>query len=216
VRRWAAGKALPALLLFCLASVADAGPYTGTSRVSLLPGYRWGLNSNFYASAERVGARQAPGLSGGPGLILSCAYSATDNLEVSIDPFVATEVLHLTGHPSLRSFIYGATLGLRLQFPSETLTPWVGIHTGPILIYAGAPPALANAEAFAQTFGASIGATWRLSERWGVMAQYQFLFGGELSTPLGRIHGKGHWGAVGISYFFPRESGDEGRPPGGF
>jgi hypothetical protein len=198
---------LAAVCVGLLSSAVFAETYQGSGRVSLLPSYRLSLQAPFYAAAAKAGYGAPGGLEGGPGLIGSFAYAATDNLEVSIDPFAATEQLTLTEAQPIRVLVYGVNLGLRiLAWFTPDFAGFIGLHYGPNLIYAGGSTLVTTPESFSQTFGASAGAAWRLSEHWGVFGQYQFSYGGELKTSAGTILGRAHWFSLGVTYYFGRES----------
>jgi len=197
-------------VILCLPAVAAAQGYQGTGRITLMPSFRLSQQSPFYASAAAAGYSAPGGLDGGPGAIGSFAYAATENLEVAVDPFFATEQLTVNGIPPVRAYVYGVNLGLRIVAPlaGNTFYPWLGLHSGPVLVYAGGPPNVASAESFGQTFGASLGLGWRFSERWGAAVQYQFMYGGELKTSVGTILGRGHWFSAGVTYYFAKDSSE--------
>jgi hypothetical protein len=187
--------------------------YQGTGRVTVLPSFRLSLQDPFYDAAARGGRARLPGASGGPGLIGSFAYAAAENFEVSIDPFVATELLAVQNAQPIRAWIYGATLGGRAQAVIDgQWFPFLGVHSGPVLVYAGGPPDVPYAESVGQAFAASVGVAWRFQESWGAVIQYQYLYGGELDTALGRILGRGHWFSIGFTRYFPKDgAGDDPR-----
>jgi hypothetical protein len=194
-----------------LSTLAFADGYQGTGRISLMPSFRATNQDPFYDAAGALGHTRAGGISGGPGLLGDFAYAATENIEVVIDPFFATEELHLKDVPSIRSYVYGAMVGAKVHIDiQDTWYPFLGLNSGPLLVYAGAPPDIPYSEAVAQVWAVSAGLIWRFSDSWGAVAQYAYFYGGELGTPLGTVLGRGHWASIGLTYYFPRSTDPSG------
>src|SRR5687768_14898462 len=112
------------LTVALMTGTAAAQTPTGGGRITLFPGYRLGLQNSFYRTAALAGFTRAPGAMGGPALWGTFAYTATQYVEVAIEPFLGTEVLHLAEVPPIRMYTYGVTIGARAQYPTESgVTP---------------------------------------------------------------------------------------------
>lgn len=184
----------------------------GSSRVSLLTGWRYTPNTrfynNYYSQIENRGLPRAGGAIGGPLLTATFAYSITNLIELGIDLFATYERIQLTRQPGLNAITYGALMGLRfqkrLEIGPEGLIPSVGILTGPLLAasYFDGGRAVEN---FTQAFGASLGATLRLNPKWGLCFEYRFIFAKGAAEDVGPYDASGNWLSVGMTYQFPSE-----------
>jgi hypothetical protein len=184
----------------------------GSSRFSLLTGWRYTPNTRFYedyySQPENRGLPRAGGAIGGPLLTATFAYSITNLMELGIDLFATYERIQLTGQPGLNAVTYGALLGLRFQkqlaIGPKGLIPSVGILTGPLLAasYFDGGRAVEN---YTQAFGASLGATLRLSPKWGLCFEYRLLFAKGEAEDVGVYDAAGNWLGVGMTYQFPSE-----------
>ncbi len=200
----------------------------GVGRISIQGGWRVTSNETFYKSwygreSYRELARPSEA-SGGPLAVGSFAYAINDLVELDIDLFITGGRLRLNtpeGEQDLDTLSYGAAIGLRFQtvLPEVGpygLVPFTGILTGPALTSSKRPDERLQ-ESITQVWMGSLGATLRLSPRWGVTAEYRLAFlRGVVGPPEGRIgsfNTGGSWFTVGVTYSFPPEPS---RPlPGG-
>jgi len=227
-------RCLVSLALLLVAGSASAqeeealAPLIGVGRISVQGGWRLSSNDtfydSFYALPDFQGAERAPPSPGGPFVAGSFAYSVTDLIELGIDLFATGEQLKLTGAPTLNNVTYGALVGVRFQGLLDVLTPegvvpFVGIQTGPTLALSQAE-GVGVREIFTQTFAGSVGATFRLSHRWGITAEYRLAFVRGQSAfntrkefaQLASYNAGGNWFALGVTYLLPS---DPMRPIGG-
>ncbi len=196
------------LILLLGAVPAEAGQ--GRGRVSVLPGWRFGLNGRFYGRAAEDGYRPDKTLNGGPSLLTSFAYAATEIFELSIDPFVAFEQLRLVDVPALNAWIYGALVTARLQVEPSLfggrVTLAAGLSSGGLLVNVsgGGQPGL---ESFAPAYGASAGVTVALTDTFGISAEYKVVFADGAGTVYGEARGNGHFVGLGLTWFFADTGG---------
>jgi hypothetical protein len=206
------------LLLLLTASTAsaqydeeEAPPMLeGSSRFSLQTGWRYTPNTQFYDdyySQERtLNLERARGAIGGPLLTATFAYSPMEWLELGIDLFATYERMQLTNQPGLNAVTFGALVGLRfqkrLEIGPEGLVPSVGVLMGPLFAasYFDGGRSVENA---AQTIGGTVGATLRLSEKWGLAFEYRLLFAKGVAEKVGVYDAAGNWFSVGMTYQFP-------------
>jgi hypothetical protein len=184
----------------------------GTSRFSLLTGWRYTPNSRFYdgyySDVDNRGLERTRGAIGGPLLTGTFAYSVTNLIEVGIDLFTTYERMHLTGKPALNAITYGALLGMRFQHRFEVgpqgLVPSVGVLIGPLLAasYFDGGKAVEN---YTQAIGTTVGATLGLTPKWGLRFEYRLLVAKGEAEDLGTYEAAGNWFSVGLNYQFPSE-----------
>ncbi|MGQ0507207.1 MAG: hypothetical protein ACT4TC_18010 [Myxococcaceae bacterium] len=192
---------LLAALSYC---TALAGPSKrGSGRVSVQGGWRFGLNGRFYGSAAEQGYEREKTLNGGPALMTVFGYSATDLIEISIDPFVAYESLRLVGVEPMNAWIYGAMVSARVQ--GEPLGKWltlnIGLSTGGLLVNVTGG-GHTGVESFGPAFGGTAGAILHLNEVLGLSLEYKVMFGQGVGTAYGEARGNGHFVGLGLTYFF--------------
>lgn len=195
----------------------------GVGRISIQGGWRVTSNKTFYNSwygqkdfkdfPELPRAREA---SGAPLAVGSFAYAINDLVELGIDLFVTGGRLRLNtpdGEQTLETLSYGAAIGLRFQtvLPEVGpygLLPFAGILTGPSLTSSKLPDQKLQ-ESTTQVWMGSLGATLRLSPRWGVTAEYRLAFlRGGVGPPdarIGTFNTGGSWFTLGVTYSFPPE-----------
>ncbi|WNG36376.1 hypothetical protein F0U61_23890 [Archangium violaceum] len=216
---------LSALLVAASASAQEyeepLAPLNGVGRITVQGGWRLTTNNTFYDSFYSLPAHQgmarAPVSPGGPFLAGSFGYSVSELFELGIDVFATAEQLRLTGAPTLTNITYGALIGLRFQTLWDILTPegvvpFVGLHTGPTLLYSLAKD-VGNREVVTQAWVGSVGATFRLSSRWGITAEYRLAFARGQSVfntrpeykNLASFNGGGNWFALGVTYMLAPE-----------
>ena len=213
---------LALLLAAGSASAQEEGglaPLNGVGRISVQGGWRLSSNTTFYDSFYALpgfqGAQRAPESPGGPFLTGSFAYAVTDLIELGVDVFATGEQLRLTGAPTLTNITYGALLGVRFQGLLDVLTPegvvpFVGIETGPTLALSRAEN-VGTKEVLTQAWVGSVGATFRLSPRWGITAEYRLAFARGQSAfsrrkeyeQLASYNAGGNWFALGVTYMLP-------------
>jgi hypothetical protein len=203
----AALGALPAL-------ASDGGPLLqDVGRVTVQGGWRLVANDTFYdryaSRPENAGLAPSSRSRGSPIGMASFAYAFTDAVEMGVDLFGTLERHQLTGQPRLSTAAYGALLGLRLQAGldvAEGLLPFVGVLTGPLVASAAFEGQKAR-ETVTQAWGATVGATLRLTPVWGVTAEYRLVRARGAVESQGRSFGSfnagGSWFGLGITYTFP-------------
>lgn len=186
----------------------------GGSRISLQGGGRFAFNNTFYDSyyGRNPGLERAPRSLGAPLGIATFAYSATDSIEVGIDLFGSLQQLELTGQPRLTAASYGAMVGLRYQGwvdlgPHGTV-PFLSTLTGPLLASTRFEGQKAR-ETLVQAWALGAGATMRLTPRWGLCAEYRFMFArafvGQSDQRFSTFNLGGNWLSLGVTYTFPKE-----------
>jgi hypothetical protein len=204
------------LLATASASAQELAPLNGVGRISFQGGWRVSSNDTFYDSFYALPANQglerAPSSPGGPFLAGSFAYAVTDFIELGIDLFATGEQLRLTGAPTLLNVTYGALVGVRFQTLLDFLTPegvvpFVGLQSGPTLVYSEAE-GVGKRELFTQPWAGSVGATFRFSSQWGLTAEYRLVFARGQSAfnnrdaykELSSFNAGGNWFALGVTY----------------
>ena len=214
---------LAVLLAATSASAQDEEPLplNGVGRMTIEAGWRHTSNGTFYDSFYSLpayqGVQRAPESPGGPFLAGSFAYSVTEFFELGIDLFATGEQLRFTGAPTITNITYGALVGLRLQTLLDILTPegvvpFVGIQSGPTLVYSVAE-GVGSRELFTQAWAGTVGATFRFSAQWGLTAEYRLAFVRGQSVfnnkaefkGLSSYNAGGNWFALGVTYFFASE-----------
>ncbi|WP_205525629.1 outer membrane beta-barrel protein [Pyxidicoccus trucidator] len=191
----------------------------GVGRISIQGGWRYTSNETFYTNwygrDENKDLERAQESTGGPLAVGSFAYAINDLVELGIDLFFTGGRLHLNtpdGEQTINTLSYGAAVGLRFQtvLPEvgpQGLVPFAGILTGPALT-SSKRPGESIKEGTTQVWMGSLGATLRLSPRWGVTGEYRLAF---LRGPVGPPENKltfntgGSWFTLGVTYSFPPE-----------
>jgi hypothetical protein len=182
----------------------------GTSRLSLQGGWRYAPNTRFfdryYSLEENRNLARVGGAIGGPLVTATFAYSISNLLELGIDLFGTYERMQLTRQPGLNAVTFGALLGLRLQkrleIGPEGLVPSVGILAGP-LFAASYFDGGRSIENFNNAAGATLGATLRLTPKWGVCFEYRLIFARGEAEEMGLYNAAGHGLTVGMTYQLP-------------
>jgi hypothetical protein len=221
---------LALLFIAASASAHELAPLNGVGRISIQGGWRVSSNDtfydSFYALPSNQGLERAPESPGGPFLAGSFAYAVSDSIEIGIDLFATGEQLRLTGAPTLLNVTYGALVGVRFQTVLDFLTPegvvpFVGIQSGPTLVYSQAD-LVGKRELFTQAWVGNVGATLRFSSQWGLTAEYRLAFARGQSAynnrdaykELSSFNGGGNWFALGVTYFMaPDPIRPIGAPP---
>jgi hypothetical protein len=205
----------------------------GVGRVTVLAGYRLTSNNTLYdawygAKGPGAGLSRAAETPGGLFGAATFAYAMSDLVEVGIDLFGTFNTLRLTEPTAdgtvarkVKTQAYGALLGLRFQgvvegVGPEGLVPFVGLHTGPTVV-SSVREGSELQETVTQAWVGSLGATLRLSARWGITAEYRFMFlRGPVQSPDKAKYGGpfsfntgGNWFGLGLTYTFPP---DPSRP----
>jgi hypothetical protein len=200
----------------------DLVPLVGAGRISVQGGWRLTTNRTFYDSFYALPgytctqncARSSPGGPFGAG---SFGYSLTDYLELGIDLYATSERLTLTGASTLTNYTYGALVGVRFQTLLDVLcpqgvVPFLGIQSGPSLVFSRADSKdVGQKELVQQPWVGTVGATFRLTPRWGFTTEYRLAFArgqspyAEKNKGLASYNAGGNWFAVGITYSFPPE-----------
>ncbi|MBI3181941.1 MAG: hypothetical protein HYZ28_07335 [Myxococcales bacterium] len=183
----------------------------GFGRVAPCAGWRLTPNDHFRAAASSLGLEVGRPSAGGPQLTGAFGYAASQWVEASIDLFAGGERLSVGGGTA-SSVTYGALVGARFQWPGamgKQLVPYLGLHTGPVLIYVSSESGAA--ETLTQAWAGSAGATLRLGERYGICAEYRLLFARGEVPGVSSLNGGGHWVSVGLVVYFPPE-GPFGMP----
>jgi hypothetical protein len=209
---------LPALLLLLATPAAaqyesESASLDGVGRITVQGGWRYTSNTTFrtgyYARPENQGLEQAAASPGGPLVAFTFGYAVNEYVELGVDLFATGERLELTGAPTLTTLTYGALVGLRLQTLLEGvgphgLVPWVGLLSGPTLVlstFQGDP----GTEGVKQAWGASVGASLRLSPRWAATLEARGVLVRGPVQDLGSVNGGGVWFGFGATYSFDAE-----------
>ncbi|MCY1034925.1 hypothetical protein OV207_25990 [Corallococcus sp. BB11-1] len=205
----------------------------GVGRITVQAGYRLTSNATLYESwygpkGPGAGLERAPESSGAPVGALTFAYAVSDLVELGLDLVGTTQNLRLTEGQGdgttvsrkVTTLAYGLLVGLRFQgvldVGPQGLVPFVGLHTGPTVI-SSQREGSALQENVAQAWVGSLGATLRLSAKWGITAEYRLMFlrGPVESQDTARFKGPfsfssgGNWFSLGVTYTFPP---DPSRP----
>ncbi|RKG81127.1 hypothetical protein D7W79_06225 [Corallococcus exercitus] len=204
----------------------------GVGRITVEAGYRLTSNGTLYdawygTKGPGNGLERAPESTGAPFGAATFAYAMSDLVEVGIDLFGTAQTLRLTepgGDGSVSRKVstvsYGVLIGLRFQgvldVGPQGLVPFAGLLTGPTVI-SSKREGSALQEKVSQAWVGSLGATLRLSAKWGLTAEYRFTFlrgpvespdAAKFAGPFSFSHG-GNWFALGVTYTFPP---DPSRP----
>jgi hypothetical protein len=205
-----------------LAQEDDPLSLNGVGRFTLQTGWRLTSNNTFYKGYydPRPGLARGANSPGGPLLAGSFAYAMTESMELGVDLFATGERLRLADLPELSTLTYGALVGLRFQTVLDIgpygLVPFGGVLTGPTLVlsrFQGGD----SLEVVTQAWAGTVGATLRLSPRWGISAEYRLSFvRGQVPThggqTFGSVNAGGNWFSLGMTYAWPPSPS---RPIGG-
>lgn len=192
----------------------------GVGRFSLQTGWRLTSNESFYQSyyGRHPELGRAPASPGGPLLVGSFAYAFTDVVELGIDLVATGERLRLTGQPTLTTMSFGALVGVRFQklllgVGPHGLVPFAGVLVGPTYVLSRFDGVPSNQESVPTALVGSLGATLRMSSRWGLTAEYRLAFvrarPGFVRQPdlglesFGSFNAGGNWLSVGFTYAWP-------------
>lgn len=198
----------------------------GVGRITVQGGWRVTSNETFYEGwydrDANAGLARARKTAGGPLGVATFAYAVSDLLELGIDLFATGSRLYVTDPGAagqgpferrIDTLAYGAMLSLRFQtvLPEVGpygLVPFLGLSTGPTLI-SSTRQGEAVREKTTQAWAGALGTTWRLSPRWGLTAEYRFMFlrgpVGPEAEKLGSFNMGGNWLSLGVTYTFPPE-----------
>jgi hypothetical protein len=207
-----------ALLLALGAGAAQAQELAGAGRISVLAGWRLTPNDHFYGNAVQLGYPPLSDSLGGPILTGAFAYVITEQLELGIDLFVGAEQLELDGLGVITTVSYGGLLGMRLQFPlsfagqSSGLIPYLGVHTGPALVFV-TDEVKGGVETLTQAWAGSAGLTLRFDPTWALTLEYKLMLLRGYLPEVGTVNGGGSWFGAAVTYYLPGEgpSGSSAR-----
>lgn len=182
----------------------------GTSRISILGGWRYAPNftfyDNYYFDPDNRGLARQRGSIGGPLLTGTFAYSVTEHIEVGIDLFATYERMQFTNKPGLNTATYGALVGVRLQqrleLGKQVWIPSVGLLVGPHIAAAYFDHDQA-VERASTALGFAAGATLRVTKQWGFCFELRQIFAGGDAEDLGPYNAGGSWVSVGMTYAIP-------------
>lgn len=203
-----------ALLCSTAASAQNkaARPLEGAGRISVLGGVRWALPDGFDTSVAANGyplsTRWPVALQGQA----TFGYGANDFLEGTIDLVAGFSQFTLTGLSPFQAVQYGALLGGRLtknDWPIHGLVPALGIGVGPLLVSASSEGRPLD-EGLATAVSASLGLTWRFSDRFGIAFEYRFVFARLSLSGLGSVNMGGNWFLLGFTTYFGAEPKKDG------
>lgn len=205
----------------------------GVGRITVQAGYRLTSNGTLYdswygAKGPGGGLARAPESNGAPVGAATFAYAVSDLVELGIDLIGTAQNLHLTEagaddgavNRKVSTVAYGLLVGLRFQgvldIGPQGLVPFAGLLTGPTVI-SSKRQGSALKENVAQAWVGSLGATLRLSAKWGITAEYRLMFlRGPVESPDAAkwagpfsFSSGGNWFALGLTYTFPP---DPSRP----
>ncbi|RKH61593.1 hypothetical protein [Corallococcus aberystwythensis] len=204
----------------------------GVGRITLQAGYRLTSNNTLYDSwygtkGPGNGLERGPESSGAPLGVATFAYAMSDLVEIGIDLLGTTQNLRLSepggdGPVSRKvsTVAYGLLIGMRFQgvldVGPQGLVPFAGLLTGPTVV-SSTREGSSLQEKVTQAWVGSLGATLRLSAKWGITAEYRFMFlRGPVESPNATSYpgpfsfsSGGNWFALGVTYTFPP---DPSRP----
>lgn len=213
---------LPLLLVLLTASAASAQydeeydeeelpqMLESSSRFSLQTGWRYTPNTQFldefYSQPKYQSLKRTGRAIGGPLLTATFAYSPLEWLELGVDLFTTYERMQLTNRTGLNAMTFGALVGLRfqkrLEIGSKVLVPSVGVLLGPMFAVSSFDGRSA-VENGGNPVGGTVGATLRLSEKWGLAFEYRLLFGKGEAEDVGPYDALGNCFSVGMTYQLP-------------
>jgi hypothetical protein len=177
----------------------------GWGRVTVLGGYRWVPNWYFEGKAAAAGDPVLRPSQGGPAVIGSFGYGATDWLEISVDLFGSYDSFGLQRSGLFSAFTYGAVLGPRLSRANlffRGFTPFLGAEAG--ATFALVSSAAVNAgERLLPGFTAVAGFHLRIADRWALTFDARWIYARSVIPGISGLNVGGVLVSVGITAFFP-------------
>lgn len=182
----------------------------GTSRISIMGGWRYAPNlafyDKYYSAPTHRDLERSRGSIGGPLLTGTFGYSVTELIEVGIDLFATYERMQLTNEPGLNIASYGALVGVRLQkrfeLGSGVVIPSLGALAGPHIAASYFDGGRA-VEQSSTAFGLCGGATVKFSKKWGLTFELRHILAPGDVEDVGGYNAGGTWLSVGMTYSFP-------------
>lgn len=196
--------------ILCVSSLAQAQSMEGAGRISLMPGWRYTPNAFFADNAEQAGYPLQQTSPGGPQIVGTFAYAATDALEVAIDLFAGYENLRLANSDDVTSVSYGALAGVRAFWPMGRFVPNIGLGLGPTLVYTTGGPSQSNTERVTTAYFGSAGVTYRFSDVLGATLDVRYLYARGMVPQIGGVNAGGVWANLGVTWYFAGEPARRG------
>jgi hypothetical protein len=192
-----------------MAFAAEASGVDGLGRVSVGGGFRWVPNGWFQSRAARAGTPVIPGIEGGPQASASFGLGVSSALEVSVDLVLAYQNINLRSAEgttvSLDSLTAGGLLGGRLTATDvffKGFMPFASVQAGPLLASITSA-SMTVPERVVLAVSASVGATWRFDDRYGITLEGRYLWARSVIPEISGINVGGVMASVMFTFFFP-------------
>lgn len=202
--------ALVGFVLLAGTTVQAAQPWdhgvAGVGRISISGGWKSTPNDHFFKQSNEQGyPAVSRGVGGGQGTA-SFGFGAISWLEVSIDLFIGNDRFELQGYQPINVLTYGALIGVRatkmdLFFPG--FAPYVGVGFGPTLGYVFTGQDNETYERLVTGVAVSAGLAYRITDYFGISAEYRFLYARGVWVTSG-VNIGGSFVSVGAIIYFPR------------
>lgn len=209
-----------ALLLALLApsALAQAGVQSidGWGRITVLGGYRWVPNWYFAGRAAAAGTPISRPSLGGPALVASFGYGATDWLELSVDLFGSYDSFELQGFAPFAAYTYGAVVGPRLSRANvlfRGFTPYLGVEAGATFSFITSV-GLTVPEQLLPGVSAVGGFHWKVADRWAIAFDVRWVYARSFIPGVSGVNVGGVIFSLGVTWLFPPRPRAELEVPG--
>jgi hypothetical protein len=193
------------LVLSVQAAAQSSQSVEGWGRVTVLGGYRWVPNWYFAGKAAAAGMPVTRPSVGGPDVIASFGFGASEWLELAVDLFGSYDSFELRGAGAFTAFTYGAVLGPRLTRTNvlfRGFTPYLGVSAGAAFALVSSP-SVNPGERLLPGLTAVAGFHWRFTERWGVSLDLRWIYARSAIPGISGLNAGGVLLSLGLSTFFP-------------
>jgi hypothetical protein len=188
----------------------------GWGRVTVLGGYRWVPNWYFADQAQKAGTPITRPSLGGPDLIASFGYGATDWLELSVDLFGSFDSFAVQGFAPFTTWTYGAVLGPRLIRPNtffRGFSPFVGVEAGATFVIVNST-SVSVGEQLLPGVTALLGFQLRIAERWAISFDARWVYARSYVPGISGVNVGGVMFSLGVSALFPPRPRSDLEAPG--